>query len=42
VLPSLTDDDLRRLRDHEAANARRQTVLRGIDRLLNGASASAR
>jgi UDP-glucose 4-epimerase len=41
VLPSLTDDDLRRLREHEAANARRQTVLRGIDRLLGSASASA-
>ena len=41
VLPSLSAEDLRALREHEAANARRQTVLRGIDRLLDRASASA-
>jgi UDP-glucose 4-epimerase len=34
VLPSLSREDLEALREHEAANARRQTVLRGIDRLL--------
>ncbi|MCW2983220.1 MAG: hypothetical protein JWR63_790, partial [Conexibacter sp.] len=34
VLPSLGPEDLRALRDHEAANAARATVLKGIDRLL--------
>lgn len=42
ILPSLGPDDLRALREHEAANAARQTVLRGIDRLLGAASTSAR
>jgi UDP-glucose 4-epimerase len=42
ILPSLGDDDLRALRDHEATNAGRQTVLRGIDRLLDRARTSAR
>jgi UDP-glucose 4-epimerase len=35
ILPSLSADDLRALRAHEVANAGRQTVLRGIDRLLS-------
>jgi UDP-glucose 4-epimerase len=34
LLPSLSPDDLARLREHEAQNAGRQSVLRGIDRLL--------
>jgi len=38
----LGHDDLRALRDHEAANAARQTVLRGIDRLLDAPQTSAR
>jgi UDP-glucose 4-epimerase len=42
ILPSLSHDDLRALRDHEAAHAGRQTVLKGIDRLLGTAQASAR
>jgi UDP-glucose 4-epimerase len=41
ILPSLTPADLRALREHEAASAGRQTVLKGIDRLLRSASASA-
>jgi UDP-glucose 4-epimerase len=41
VLPSLSQEDLHALRDHEAANARRTTVLRGIDRLLGDAATSA-
>jgi UDP-glucose 4-epimerase len=42
VLPSLGREDLLALREHEAANARRATVLRGIDRLLAEPEASAR
>jgi UDP-glucose 4-epimerase len=42
LLPSLSHDDLERLREHEAAHANRQTVLRGIDRLLERESASVR
>jgi UDP-glucose 4-epimerase len=34
LLPSLGREDLERLREHEAGNAARQSVLRGIDRLL--------
>jgi UDP-glucose 4-epimerase len=34
VLPSLSHEDLRALREHEVANAARATVLRSIDRLL--------
>jgi UDP-glucose 4-epimerase len=34
LLPSLERADLERLRDHEAAHAKRQSVLRGIERLL--------
>jgi UDP-glucose 4-epimerase len=34
LLPSLGPDDLAALREHEATHARRQSVLRGIDRLL--------
>jgi UDP-glucose 4-epimerase len=34
LLPSLSRDDLQALRDHEATSAQRQSVLRGIDRLL--------
>jgi UDP-glucose 4-epimerase len=41
VLPSLSRDDLQALRDHEAANAARSTVLKGIDRLLGDAMTSA-
>ena len=37
LLPSLGAEDLSALREHEAAHARRQSVLRGIDRLLEGA-----
>jgi UDP-glucose 4-epimerase len=42
VLPSLGREDLLALRDHEAANAGRATVLRGIDRLLADPATSAR
>ena len=42
ILPSLSADDLRALRAHEVANAGRQTVLRGIDRLLGEPATSAR
>jgi UDP-glucose 4-epimerase len=42
ILPSLSPDDLRQLRDHEAANAGRRTVLNGIDRLLGTSATSAR
>jgi UDP-glucose 4-epimerase len=42
VLPSLSRADLEALRAHEAAHARRQTVLRGIDRLLAAPAESAR
>jgi UDP-glucose 4-epimerase len=41
VLPSLSRDDLLALREHEAANAQRATVLRGIDRLLGDRAPSA-
>jgi UDP-glucose 4-epimerase len=41
ILPSLSHDDLRALREHEAASAGRATVLRGIDRLLGAPAASA-
>jgi UDP-glucose 4-epimerase len=34
LLPSLSSEDLAALRAHEAEHARRQSVLRGIDRLL--------
>jgi UDP-glucose 4-epimerase len=37
LLPSLGAEDLAALRAHEAAHARRQSVLRGIDRLLQRA-----
>jgi UDP-glucose 4-epimerase len=40
VLPSLSREDLETLRAHEAAHARRATVLKGIDRLLGTAAAS--
>lgn len=40
ILPSLSRDDLRALREHEAAHTGRTTVLRGIDRLLGGAQVS--
>jgi UDP-glucose 4-epimerase len=40
ILPSLEPEDLRALRDHEAANAGRQTVLKGIDRLLGTSKVS--
>ncbi|HET6508509.1 MAG TPA: NAD-dependent epimerase/dehydratase family protein [Baekduia sp.] len=42
ILPSLSHDDLQVLREHEAANAARTTVLRGIDRLLADPQMSAR
>jgi UDP-glucose 4-epimerase len=42
LLPSLGRDDLERLREHEAEHANRQTVLRGIDRLLERESAPVR
>jgi UDP-glucose 4-epimerase len=42
VLPSLSQEDLQKLRDHEAANAARGTVLNGIDRLLERPATSAR
>lgn len=42
ILPSLSHEDLRALRAHEASNAARATVLRGIDRLLGAPAASAR
>jgi hypothetical protein len=41
VLPSLSREDLQALRAHEASHARRATVLKGIDRLIGGAAASA-
>jgi UDP-glucose 4-epimerase len=41
VLPSLGQEDLKKLRDHEAANAGRTTVLNGIDRLLESSATSA-
>jgi UDP-glucose 4-epimerase len=41
VLPSLGQEDLQKLRDHEAAHARRTTVLAGIERLLNASASSA-
>jgi UDP-glucose 4-epimerase len=41
VLPSLGQEDLKKLRTHEAANSRRRTVLDGIDRLLVRQSTSA-
>jgi UDP-glucose 4-epimerase len=37
LLPSLRAEDLAALREHEATHARRQSVLRGIDRLLQRA-----
>jgi UDP-glucose 4-epimerase len=42
VLPSLSQEDLKTLRAHEAANSRRTTVLDGIDRLLERPATSAR
>ncbi len=42
ILPSLSHEDLRALRAHEANHAARATVLRGIDRLLGAPAASAR
>jgi UDP-glucose 4-epimerase len=42
ILPSLSHEDLRALRAHEAGHAARATVLRGIDRLLGAPAASAR
>jgi UDP-glucose 4-epimerase len=42
ILPSLSHEDLRALRAHEAGHAARATVLRGIDRLLGAPTASAR
>jgi UDP-glucose 4-epimerase len=41
ILPSLSHEDLRVLRAHEAAHAARATVLRGIDRLLGAPATSA-
>jgi UDP-glucose 4-epimerase len=41
VLPSLSQEDLKKLRDHEVANAGRTTVLNGIDRLLGTPATSA-
>jgi len=41
MLPSLSHEDLRALREHEAANAGRSTVLRSIDRLLSAQPTSA-
>jgi UDP-glucose 4-epimerase len=40
LLPSLGAEDLAALREHEAAHARRQSVLRGIDRLLERAGSA--
>jgi UDP-glucose 4-epimerase len=42
ILPSLSHEDLRVLRAHEAGHAARATVLRGIDRLLEAPPTSAR
>jgi UDP-glucose 4-epimerase len=42
ILPSLSHEDLRALREHEVGHAARATVLRGIDRLLGVPAASAR
>ncbi|HEV7492961.1 NAD-dependent epimerase/dehydratase family protein [Baekduia sp.] len=42
ILPSLSHEDLRALREHETHNAARATVLRGIDRLLGAPATSAR
>jgi UDP-glucose 4-epimerase len=42
VLPSLSQEDLKKLRAHEAANSGRSTVLEGIDRLLERQAPSAR
>jgi UDP-glucose 4-epimerase len=41
ILPSLSHEDLRTLRAHEAHHAARATVLRGIDRLLGAPAPSA-
>jgi UDP-glucose 4-epimerase len=40
LLPSLSPDDLNALREHEAANAGRTSVLRAIDRLLEAPTAT--
>jgi UDP-glucose 4-epimerase len=40
LLPSLSPDDLHALREHEAANAGRTSVLRAIDRLLEAPAAA--
>jgi UDP-glucose 4-epimerase len=40
LLPSLSPDDLSALREHEAANAGRASVLRAIDRLLEAPAAT--
>ncbi len=42
ILPSLSHEDLRVLREHELHHAARATVLRGIDRLLGAPATSAR
>ena len=42
LLPSLSREDLAALREHEAAHAQRQSILRGIDRLLATPETSAR
>jgi UDP-glucose 4-epimerase len=42
ILPSLSHEDLRVLREHEIHHAARATVLRGIDRLLGAPATSAR
>lgn len=42
LLPSLSREDLVALRAHEAASAKRQSVLRGIDRLLRERELDAR
>jgi UDP-glucose 4-epimerase len=42
ILPSLSHEDLRALREHEVHHAARATVLRGIDRLLGAPATSAR
>jgi UDP-glucose 4-epimerase len=41
ILPSLSHEDLRALREHEAGHAARATVLRAIDRLLGAPATSA-
>jgi UDP-glucose 4-epimerase len=41
ILPSLSHEDLRALREHEAGHAARATVLRSIDRLLGAPATSA-